>query len=103
MKGKPYDVVFLPSFERRAIPSVNLSFNLKHCNGRYVYARVREFGYWRISLDGNRIHIGTIKDLPLWTMPVVSVIAKCRDLIRLSNNGISSQRIGIIQLSNKDR
>jgi hypothetical protein len=82
MDDKPYVATITGTAEGQAISAFSLVFDLCRCNGRRINAQVREFGDRRLTLAGSSLHVGTIKDLPAWTMPVVVRLMRARDTFR---------------------
>lgn len=68
---KTYDVGFALRLGGNEVPAIKLVFDLQRCNGRFIGAKKREFRDRRASIEGQILHVGTIKDLPRGLMPLV--------------------------------
>ena len=74
--GRPFDAELRPHGEGL---QPDLIFRVTRSNGRKLNNHLREFGDWRLELKGARLHVGTIKDLPLWTMPLLRPVMWLHD------------------------
>jgi len=79
MGGKPYVATLTGTADGQVIPAFVLVFDLCRCNGRRIGAKVREFGDRRVTIEGSSLRVSTIKNLPSWTMPVVTRLMRVRD------------------------
>lgn len=82
---KSFDVTFGLSFGERDVPSIKLAFDLQRCNGRLIDSKKREFRDRRAIIKGQALHVGTIKDLPAWTMPIARLAMQRREEKRPGN------------------
>ena len=60
-------------------------FELCRTNSRRINARLREFGDRRLVAQERSLRVGTVKDLPAWSMPVVTKLMKHRDKTRVGD------------------
>lgn len=92
MSGKPYTVRLQATAGGMPIPALDVRFEVRRSNGRRIMVRTREFGDRRMSVDGNMLHVGTIKDLPAWTMPAVTRLVRWREASRTGNYDVDAVR-----------
>ena len=92
MDGKPYMATLMGSADGQSIPAFSFAFDLCRCNGRRINATVREFGDRRLTLAGGALRVGTVKDLPAWTMPVVTRLMRVRDRRRTGDYDVDEVR-----------
>lgn len=85
MGGESYDVKMSLAFDKRPIPALDIRFDLLRCNGRMINGHMREFGDWRVTIEGQKLHVSTIRDLPQWTMPLVLPLMRVHDKGRTGN------------------
>lgn len=85
MRGKGYDVESSLAFGKRVVSAFDIRFDLLRCNGRMINGRMREFGDWRVTIEGQKLHVSTIRDLPQWTMPLVLPLMRVHDKGRTGN------------------
>ena len=85
MRGRGYDVKVSLAWGERCVPATDVCFDLLRCNGRMINGRMREFGDWRATVEGQRLHVSTIRDLPSWTMPLVLPLMRIHDKGRTGN------------------
>ncbi|MBR3224001.1 MAG: glycosyltransferase family 2 protein [Atopobiaceae bacterium] len=100
---RPYEVRVDGMADDVWIPGFQVRFDMCRSNGRYINVRTREFGDRRLVIVGegrgagaaggsmgagaaaggrDRLKIGTVRDLPTWTMPVVRLLMERRERTR---------------------
>ena len=101
---RPYEVRMDAMTDDVWVPGFQMHFDMCRSNGRYINVYTREFGDRRlvvvgagdrgavgaggrsaVGAGGSRLRIGTVRDLPTWTMPVVRLLMERRERTRTGN------------------
>ena len=82
MERAPYEARLRIACEEWPNYVVDLRTELVRCNGRKLDKRIREFDDRRLSFGTDSLRVGTVKDLPLWVMPVAKRLMRVRDSFR---------------------